>query len=228
MPATRLLLNNILNYNFGYRGYSPALPSDYYFGLSTALITESSNLSAAVTAMSYTLKVVTLTCINIFTAGDIVTVVGVDAGFTVTNIDGTWTVSTATPTQVVFTVTNQPVGTTPQTITVGTVSGAIVSEPPEHVDGNDSLYARVAYSNDASPQQWTVSTIGTLSNTVAVTFPESGANAPWGTMFSVFIADASAIGTGNILWYYTLNPSIIVQEQDIVSFAIGDIVSALT
>ena len=228
MPASRLMLNNLLNYNFGSRGYSPALPADVYFGLSTVLITDSSNLVASVTAMSYTLKVVTLTCTNIFAVGDIITVAGVNTGFTVTNIDGAaWVCQTGTDTtKVVFTVTSQPVGTTPQTISVGTVSGAVVSEPPEYVDAVLSLYARAAYSNDASPQQWTVSSIASLANTVAVTFPESGT--AWGTALSIFIADASAVGTGNILWYYTLNPSIIVQASTIVSFAIGDIVATLT
>ena len=220
MPLSRQLINNILNYNLGSRAYSPAHPADVYVGLSTTEVTDISNISASVTAMSYLLKVVTLTATNIFKEGDSIIVAGVDAGFTTTNIDGTWVCDAGTnSTTIVFTVDTQPTGTTPQTISVGTVTGDIIVEP----SGGDA-YARVSYSNDASPQQWTVSTNGELENTTAVTFPESTAS--WGTALNVFIADAAS--AGNILWYYTLSPSINIQANTVISFAAGDIVGSLT
>jgi len=84
------------------------------------------NCSVAVTAMAYTLKVVTLTAANAFAVGDRITVAGVNTGFTATNIDGNWVCGAGTnATTVVFTVTNQPTGTTPQTITVGTIAKAM-------------------------------------------------------------------------------------------------------
>jgi hypothetical protein len=76
-----------------------------------------------VTAMAYTLKVVTLTAANALAAGDRITVAGVNTGFTVTNIDGNWICEAGTnATTIVFTVATQPTGTTPQTISVGTVA----------------------------------------------------------------------------------------------------------
>jgi hypothetical protein len=83
--------------------------------------------SCAVTKMEYTLKVVTLTCINNFSIGNKITVSGVNTGFTVTNIDGDWVCfAGTTSTQVVFKVATQPTGTTPQTITVGSVDKTTV------------------------------------------------------------------------------------------------------
>jgi hypothetical protein len=81
------------------------------------------NCSVAVTAMAYTLKVVTLTAANAFVVGDYITVAGVNTGFTVTNIDGNWICGAGTnATTVVFTVDTQPTGATPQTISVGTIA----------------------------------------------------------------------------------------------------------
>ncbi len=86
--------------------------------------------TVAVTAMAYTLKVVTLTAVSAFEQGDHITVAGVNAGFTVTNIDGEWICGAGTnATTVVFTVTSQPVGTTPQTISVGTITKDVTPRP---------------------------------------------------------------------------------------------------
>jgi len=220
MGATRIMLNHLLHIAFGTRAADiAAIPADYYFGLSTTEVTDITNISASVTAMSYLLKVVTLTAANIFQEGDSVVVSGVNAGFTVTNIDGTWTCDAGTnATTIVFTVTDQPVGTTPQTISVGTVTGDIMTE----VTGGD--YARKIYSNDETTLKWTVSTVGEVSNTEAATFTTS--SAAWGTIVSVFLADAST--NGNILWYYTLSPEIVVGANPTsVSFAIGDVIGSL-
>jgi hypothetical protein len=80
-------------------------------------------MKVVVTALSYLLKVVTLTAANSLAVGDRITVSGVNTGFTVANVDGNWICGAGTDaTHVVFTVTDQPTGTTPQTITVGNVA----------------------------------------------------------------------------------------------------------
>jgi hypothetical protein len=214
-PATTVTLNNILNYNFGSNTYSPALPTKMSFGLSTTQVTAAGIASvtepiaasgyarieicnaalASVTGMAYSTKTVTLKATNVYAVGDPIVVAGINTGFTVTNVDGTWVCKTGTnATDVVFDVTNQPVGTTPQTITVGTVTS-----------GN-----------------WTTSTTGTLSNGRAITFgtPSSA----WGTILSVFIADSITRHAGNVLWYYTLNPSRVIGINSIESFAVGAVV----
>ena len=219
MSATLLTLNNILNYNFGSRIYSPVLPPTMYFGLSTELVTTSGLVSgsepatangyarvafcntalASVTGMAYATKTVTLKATNIFAVGDPITVAGINTGFTVTNIDGTWICKTGTTaTDIVFDVTNQPVGTTPQTISVGTVTS-----------GN-----------------WSISTTGTLTNGKAITFPESSGD--WGTAVSLFIADSITRDAGNVLWYQPLSPTVVVQTNTIVDFPIGTVIVTMT
>ncbi len=115
---------------------------------------------APVTAMSYNLKVVTLTAANSgFPVGGTITVAGVNAGFTVTNIDGDWTCDAGTDsTKVVFTVTNQPTGTTPQTITVGTIT-RISSKIPY----NALTYKKTAtagFIDEAAAKAWILANSG--------------------------------------------------------------------
>jgi len=82
-----------------------------------------SGTAAPVTAISYLLKVVTITAVNTLEVGDHIRVAGINTGFTLTNVDGDWICETGTnATTIKFTVTSQPVGTSPQTITVGTVT----------------------------------------------------------------------------------------------------------
>jgi hypothetical protein len=107
---------------------------------------KSINCSVAVTAMAYTLKVVTLTAANAFAVGDRITVAGVNTGFTVTNIDGNWVCSTGTnATTVVFTVLVQPTGTTPQTISVGTIAKNLSVAVASAV-GNGVILSRISVS----------------------------------------------------------------------------------
>jgi hypothetical protein len=219
MGSSRLTKNNFLNYAWGSRSFStPSQPADVYFGLSTTAMTDISNLSADVTVMSYTGKVVTLTATNTYAVGDSVVVAGVNTGLTVTNIDGTWVCQTGTnATTIVFTVTSQPVGTTPQTFSVGvnagvpTVKGGLVTEP-----GGGSYARTAAYSNDGSPLQWTVSSGGSLSNTEAVSFTKSTAS--WGTIQAIFVADSGTTAAGNVLWFANLSPALAVPSNTTVTF----------
>lgn len=219
MSLSRLVKNNVLNYVFGSRTFStPSQPADVYFGLSTVAMTDISNLSAAVTAMSYTGKVVTLTATNNYAVGDSVVVAGINTGFTATNIDGTWVCQTGTnATTVVFTVTSQPTGTTPQTVSAGTIKGGLVTEP-----GAGSYARSSAYSNDGSPLQWTASSGGSLSNTDAVSFTKSTAS--WGTIQAIFMADSGTTGAGNILCFANLSPVLAVPNNTTVTFDANSII----
>ena len=208
-----LTKNNLLNYNFGSTAYPDTLPDPMYVGLAitTAI---SSTFSVVPTALSYLLKVVTITVANDFTAGDTVTVSGVNTAFSVTNVDGVWTLDSANSTTLVFTVSVQPTGSTPQTLT----GGSVTRHPTEPAVGD---YARVAIDNDKTT--WTVSTLGTLTNDIDVVFPE--ASADWGTALSIFIADAAT--NGNIWWYDTLVPTIPVLDTMVVTFDAGSIVVSM-
>jgi hypothetical protein len=85
-------------------------------------------------------------------------------------------------------------------------------------------YARTSLSNDTSG--WTTSSAGTLSNKLAVTFPQcSGGN--WGTILSIFIIDSTS-GVGNVFWFYTLSPTIVTVTNMVVSFAVGAIAETLS
>ena len=212
MPITNFLGNEILNYNFLNAGYEYS-PTDIYgcvyFGLSTSLVTaEDVACSTAtepggsytratffsgiptmtVTGMTYTGKNVTLEVSSIagtaIDAGDIVTVTGVDAGFSATNIDGTWVLTNynISPDELMFTVANQPTGT-PQTLTAGTVICA----------------------------NWSSSTDASLYNNKEVVFSGTGGGETWGPIVSIFIADDPT--AGNILAFYTVPTPFTVPEN---------------
>jgi hypothetical protein len=107
-------------------------------------VNKSMNCAVAVTALSYLLKVVTLTAANAFAVGDRITVAGCDTGFTVTNVDGNWVCGAGTnATTVVFTVTSQPTGTTPQTISVGTIAKCL-SLDVAGVNGGGIILSRLS------------------------------------------------------------------------------------
>jgi len=225
MPLTNYFKNEILNFNFGETSYYPSdMSSQLWFGLSLTEVTAEDNGGDTVTeptagsyermyfcnglpimnglALEYTGKNVTFTVDNTgaLDAGDIVTIAGVNIGFSVTNIDGTWVLTNVGGGgQLSFTVANQPVGATPQTLSVGT--------------------ARCA--------NWSESTAGSLYNNKTVTFDPSGAGDPWSTpgapIVSVFIADAQIGGAFNVLSFYTLPYPLVVPELTTVSLPVQSI-----
>jgi len=80
--------------------------------------TDAMGINLTVTDIGYTLKTVTLTFAELhwLSAGDRITIAGVNTGATVTAIDGNWIVASApTTSSITFDVTMQPTGTTPQT-----------------------------------------------------------------------------------------------------------------
>lgn len=218
MPATVYTKNNILNYNLGLTPTNTP-PDPLYLGLSLSLIDEDVNWEVQPSRIEYTGTVVTLNVTNsptVFSAGDVVTVEGVNAGYSVTNVDGTWTLDSASSTQIVFTVSSTPTGTTPQVADAGNVIILIIEEP------TTGSYARKSFDNDKT--SWSVSTAGTLSNAIDLAFVT--ATADWGIALSVFIADAST--GGRILWFDTLAPTITVLNTMTVTFEIGALDASIT
>ena len=88
-------------------------------------------------------------------------------------------------------------------------------------------YARVSYTNNAGTDtNWTTSSVGTLSNKIAITFPES--TGAWGEIKSIFLADSTTEGAGNILWYYNFSPTFTIGTGTTATFAVGSIIVSMT
>ena len=104
------------------------------------------------------------------------------------------------------------------TLVTTSSTGATVSEPA------GGSYVRKSFVNNDT--NWDTSVAGTLHNDVALTFIESTAS--WGIILSIFIADTGSTGTGNIWWFDTLSPSIIVGDNTILTWPIGSIIVSMT
>lgn len=80
-------------------------------------------------------------------------------------------------------------------------------------------YARVAITNNAA--NFPAASGGLKSNGAAINFPTPGAGG-WGTVTHWAIGDA-ANGAGNILVSGALSIAKTINQNDVVSFAIGDL-----
>ena len=107
--------------------------------------------------------------------------------------------------------------TVPTTMYFGLSTTTIQIDGTGATEPSGGNYARVGVTNDKT--SWGIASNGALTNSVAVTFPESTAS--WGTITHVFISDASS--GGNIWWFDTLSPSRQVQSSTTVLFVIGSI-----
>ena len=107
------------------------------------------------------------------------------------------------------------------TTLVGATGLATVTEP-----ATAAGYARYDYNGTNAPETWTTSTEGTLSNVNSFSFSES--SSAWGTILSIFIADAYSRNTGHVLWYQTLYPSLYVPTNFVVTFPAHSIVASMT
>ena len=90
-----------------------------------------------------------------------------------------------------------------------------------------SGYARVSHDNDKTT--WTTSSGATpgLHNDISIAFPSSSAS--WGVINSIFIADVATRAAGNILWFDTLSPGIIVQTgTTALTFAANTLLVTMT
>lgn len=98
-----------------------------------------------------------------------------------------------------------------------------------NIDGTGSTepsvgaYSRVALTN-SDKTNWSVSTLGTLTNLTSITFPESTAS--WGTLLAVVVFDASS--GGNLWFFEALSPSITVAINTTVFFSASGITISMT
>jgi hypothetical protein len=97
-------------------------------------------------------------------------------------------------------------------------SGSAATEP------TSGSYARVPLTNNKST--WSTATAGSIVNLISASFVQSSSS--WGTIVSAFLADSSAVGTGNIWDYYTLSPSVVVQANTVVPIDAGNIIATRT
>ena len=83
-------------------------------------------------------------------------------------------------------------------------------------------YARVALTNNKT--NWGTASNAALTNSTAVTFPESSGS--WGTITYVGMWDAST--AGNIWWFDVLTPARAVASTTTVLFSIGSITVSMS
>lgn len=110
------------------------------------------------------------------------------------------------------------VGLSTVAISASTTSGSSAAEP------GGGAYARVAYTNNAAG--WTTPIGGSCVSTGSFAFPQS--STAWGTIVSVFLADAATIGTGTIWFYHNLTPSVPVVANTVLTFAAGTLSATRT
>lgn len=107
-----------------------------------------------------------------------------------------------------FTPPSTYVGATTVSVT-NSMTGSTVTEP----SGN--AYARVAVTNNLT--NWPAASLKAKSNGSAITFPQ--ATGSWGTITSIFVADASS--AGNVLIYTDIT-STAITTGDTLSIASGN------
>ncbi len=96
------------------------------------------------------------------------------------------------------------------------IDGTGATEP------SGSAYARVSLANNKT--NWGTASNAALTNSTAVTFPESTGS--WGTITYVGMWDAST--AGNIWWFDSLSPARTVASSTTVLFAVGAITVQMT
>lgn len=112
--------------------------------------------------------------------------------------------------------------TPPATMYFGLSTTTIQIDGTGATEPSGGAYARASLVNDKT--NWGTASNASLTNSTAVTFPESSAS--WGTITHVFISDASS--GGNIWFFDALTPSRQVQSLTTVLFAIGAITVQMT
>lgn len=96
------------------------------------------------------------------------------------------------------------------------IDGTGATEP------SGGAYARVSLANNKT--NWGTASNAALTNSTAVTFPESTTS--WGTITYVGMWDAST--SGNIWWFDSLSPARTVASSTTVLFAVGSITVQMT
>lgn len=110
----------------------------------------------------------------------------------------------------------------PSTMYFGLSSTTINIDGTGATEPSGGAYARVGVTNDKTT--WGTAASAALTNSIAVTFPESTAS--WGTITGCFISDA--LTSGNIWFYDLLTPSRTIATSTTAFFAIGAITVQMT
>jgi hypothetical protein len=87
-----------------------------------------------------------------------------------------------------------------------------------------TAYARIPIVNNKT--NWRTASAASLSNSTAITFPESTAS--WGTITHVFLAASATVGAADIWYFEALSVPKTVQTSTTVQFAIGAITVSMT
>ena len=87
-----------------------------------------------------------------------------------------------------------------------------------------TAYARMPIVNNKT--NWGTASAASLSNSTAITFPESTAS--WGTITHVFLAASATVGAADIWYFEALSVPKTVQTSTTVQFAIGAITVSMT
>jgi len=106
-------------------------------------------------------------------------------------------------------------GTLPATYYFGLSTTTINFDGTGATEPSGGAYARVAFTNNKT--NWGTASSGILTNSTAITFPESSAS--WGTITYVGMWDA--LTAGNLWWFDVLTPSRAVASLTTVIFSIG-------
>ena len=104
------------------------------------------------------------------------------------------------------------------TIHVGVCTGGVTEGGVITGEPTDAAYARVAVTNNGT--YWTFSQVAGLSkivNAADIVFPT--ASASWGTLTTVFLADAAT--DGNVLGFITLDESKAIGTNDVFKLLAG-------
>lgn len=105
-----------------------------------------------------------------------------------------------------------------------TVYAALFTADPTNTGSLTNEVSGVAYARQAIT--WGTISAGTVTNSVAVTFPVAGGS--WGTITHIGIMDVITLATGNMLYHGALGTPKTVGSGDQVSFAISSLTLAET
>ena len=102
------------------------------------------------------------------------------------------------------------------------LSTSVIESDGVAVEPASGAYARVEIPNNDA--YWSTPASGSVTTSASVAFAQSSDS--WGTIYSIFLADA--ITSGSILYYYNSYPTFPVVENTVVTFAEGSIMITRT
>lgn len=114
--------------------------------------------------------------------------------------------------------------TNPGTFYMGLSTTTILADGSGATEPTGGSYARVALANNKTT--FSVSTVGTLTNLITISFAESTLS--WGTITYVFLASAGTTGVNDIWYFEALPTPKAVASQTTVSFSPSAMTVSLT